>query len=138
TEVTLEQELQALVLDQLATVLCVTGDGRAYDIRPEATQVFDLDGTRLAARAAALGLTAAVVESPGARPVDLRPGRLVRKQQLGAGVAVLNHVPGVALLAEFLHEAQEAGLWIPVIASVAVFTDHRSVAALAALPGLEV
>jgi methylenetetrahydrofolate reductase (NADPH) len=51
TEVTLQQELQALALDRLATVLCVTGDGRAYDVRPEATQVFDLDGTRLAARA---------------------------------------------------------------------------------------
>jgi 5,10-methylenetetrahydrofolate reductase len=138
TEVTLQQELQALALDQLATVLCVTGDGRAYDVRPEATQVFDLDGTRLAARAASLGLPTAVVESPGARPVALRPERLQRKQEVGARVAVLNHVPGAALLAEFLDTAREAGLRIPVIASVLVFTDQRSAAALVGLPGLEV
>ena len=138
TEVTLQQELQALALDQLATVLCVTGDGRAYDVRPEATQVFDLDGTRLAARAASLRLPVAVVESPGARPVALRPERLVRKQQVGATVAVLNHVPGAIQLAEFLHSARESGLQIPVIASVVVLTDPGSAAALVGLPGLEV
>jgi methylenetetrahydrofolate reductase (NADPH) len=138
TEVTLQQELAALALDRLATVLCVTGDGRAYDVRPEATQVFDLDGTRLAARAASLQLPVAVVESPRARPVALRPERLVRKQQFGAQVAVLNHVPGAAHVAEFLHAAQQAGLRIPVIASVVVFTDQRSAAALVGLPGLEV
>lgn len=138
TEVTLQQELQALALDRLATVLCVTGDGRAYDVRPEATQVFDLDGTRLAAWAASLRLPTAVVESPRARPVALRPERLVRKQQLGARVAVLNHVPGAGLLGEFLRTAWKAGLRIPVIASVVVFTDRRSATALAGLPGLEV
>ena len=138
TEVTLQQELQALALDRLATVLCVTGDGRAYDVRPEATQVFDLDGTRLAARAASLRLPVAVVESPRAHPVALRPERLVRKQRLGARVAVLNHVPGAAVLAGFLQAAREAGLRIPVVASVAVFTDQASAAALVGLPGLEV
>lgn len=135
----LEQELHALALDGLATVLCVTGDGRAYDVRPDVTQVFDLDGTGLAALASSLGLPVAVVETPTARPVAVRPKRLARKQQLGgAGVAVLNHVPSAAQLAEFLDAAREAGLQMPVIASVVVFTDERSAAALSALPGLEI
>ncbi len=53
--VSLEQELRGLRLDGRATVLCVTGDGRAFDVRPEVSQAFDLDGTRLAALAATLG-----------------------------------------------------------------------------------
>ena len=136
--ISLEQELRALALDGLATVLCVTGDGRAYDVRPDVTQAFDLDGTRLAALAASLGLPVAVAETPTARPVALRPRRLVYKQEAGARVGALNHVPGTALLAEFLDAARAAGLRMPVIASVVVFTDQRSADALAALPGLEI
>lgn len=136
--ITLEQELRALALDRLATVLCVTGDGRAYDVRPDVTQVFDLDGTRLAALAASFGLTVAVAETPTAPPVDLRPRRLVQKQQLGAQVSALNHVPTTGQVAEFLSAARAAGLRMPVIASVVVFTDQRSAAVLTALPGLEI
>ncbi len=136
--ISLEQELHALALDRLATVLCVTGDGRAYDVRPDVTQAFDLAGTRLAALAASLGLPVAVVETPTARPVALRPKRLVRKQQVGAGVGVLNHVPEAVKLVEFLDTARAAGLQMPVIASVVVFTDERSAAALLGLPGLEI
>jgi methylenetetrahydrofolate reductase (NADPH) len=136
--VTLEQELQALALDRLATVLCVTGDGRAYDVRPEVTQAFDLDGTRLAALAVSRGLPVAVAETPTARPVALRPRRLVQKQQVGARVGALNHVPTRAQLVEFLDAARVAGLTMPVIASVVVFTDQRSAAVLTALPGLDI
>ena len=136
--VTLEQELQALALDGLATVLCVTGDGRAYDVRPDVTQVFDLDGTRLASLAAGLGLPVAVPETPTAPPTAFRPRRLVHKQRAGAGVAVLNHVPQVADVAAFVGRARELGLGIPVVASVPVFTDARSAAVLSALPGLEI
>jgi 5,10-methylenetetrahydrofolate reductase len=136
--VSLEQELHALALDGLATVLCVTGDGRAYDVRPEVTQAFDLDGTRLAALAASLGLPVAVAETPTARPVHARPGRLVRKQQVGATVGVLNHVPNAAQVGEFLRAARVAGLQMPVVASVVVVTDQTSAAALAALPGLDI
>ncbi len=136
--ITLEQELRALALDGLATVLCVTGDGRAYDVRPDVTQVFDLDGTRLAALAASFGLTVAVAETPTAPPVDLRPRRLVQKQEVGAQVGALNHVPTTAQVAEFLGAARAAGLVMPVIASVVVFTDERSAAVLTALPGLEI
>jgi methylenetetrahydrofolate reductase (NADPH) len=136
--VVLEAELYGLRLDGLATVLCVTGDGRAYDVRPDVTQVFDLDGTRLAGLAASLGLPVAVAETPNAPPLRLRPERLVRKQQAGAGVAVLNHVRTAAQVTEFLATAHALGLTIPVVASVAVYTDERSAAVLTALPGLEI
>lgn len=135
--VTLEQELRALALDGLATVLCVTGDGRAYDVRHDVTQVFDLDGTRLATLAAGLGLPVAVPETPTAPPVALRPRRLVHKQRAGAGAAVLNHVPRVEDVRAFVAAARAEGLTMPVVASVPVFTDACSAAALAALPGLE-
>ncbi|MEW1953762.1 methylenetetrahydrofolate reductase C-terminal domain-containing protein [Terrabacter sp. NPDC080008] len=136
--IALEQELRALALDGLATVLCVTGDGRAYDVRPDVTQAFDLDGTRLAALAASLGLPVAVAETPTARPVELRPRRLVRKQQVGARVGVLNHVPVRAQLAGFVAAAHEVGLRMPLVGSVVVFTDQRSADVLAALPGLRI
>ena len=136
--ITLEQELRGLALDGLATVLCVTGDGRAYDVRPDVTQVFDLDGTRLAALAAGLGLPVAVPETPTAPPVAFRPRRLVHKQRAGAGVAVLNHVPGVDGVRTFVAAARAAGLTMPVVASVPVFTDARSAAVLTALPGLDI
>ena len=74
--VVLEQELHGLRQLGVDAVLCVTGDARAHDIRPDATQVFDLDGPRLAALAAATGLSAAVPETPGAPPQDLRAYRL--------------------------------------------------------------
>lgn len=136
--VTLEQELLALALDGLATVLCVTGDGRAYDVRPDVTQVFDLDGTRLATLAAGFGLPVAVPETPTAPPVALRPRRLVHKQRAGARAAVLNHVARVEDVRTFVAAARAEGLTMPVVAAVPVVTDRRSAAALAALPGLEV
>jgi methylenetetrahydrofolate reductase (NADPH) len=136
--VALEQELHGLRHDGLATVLCVTGDGRAFDVRPDVTQAFDLDGTRLAALAAAIGVPVAVVETPTAPPVRLRPGRLVQKQRAGAGIGVLNHVRSAAGVGAFLSAARTAGLTIPVVASVAVYTDARSAAALTRLPGLEI
>ena len=135
--IVLEQELRGLREIGSATVLCVTGDGRAFDVRPDVTQVFDLDGTRLAALAAAIGVPAAVPETPTAPPVELRAERVVQKQRAGAGAVVLNHVGSAARVAEFVHRARQVGLTIPVIASVAVYTDERSAAVLTALPGLE-
>lgn len=136
--IALEQELRALALDRLATVLCVTGDGRAFDVRPEVTQAFDLDGTRLAGLAASFGLPVAVVETPTAPPVERRPSRLVGKQRTGAIAGVLNHVPQPELVAQFVHAARSVGLTMPIMASVVVFTDRRSAAVLNALPGLEI
>lgn len=135
--VVLEQELRGLKLTGTETVFCVTGDGRGYDVRPDVTQTFDLDGPRLVALAASLGMTAGVPETPTAPPVDGRPIRLVEKQRAGASLAVLNHVPSVSAVKRFVEVARSHGLTIPVLASVAVFTDIVSAAVLQGLPGLE-
>jgi methylenetetrahydrofolate reductase (NADPH) len=134
--VVLEQELNGLRHLDVEAVLCVTGDARGYDVRPDVTQVFDLDGPRLAALAAATGLTAAVPETPAAPPRDLRPERLAQKQRAGAGVAVLNHA-SVETVRAFMAGALRSGVTIPVIAGVAVFSDGPSAAILTGLPGLE-
>jgi methylenetetrahydrofolate reductase (NADPH) len=134
--IVLEQELGGLRHLDVDAVLCVTGDARAYDVRPDVTQVFDLDGPRLAALAASAGLTAAVPETPAAPPRDLRPDRLAQKQRAGAAVAVLNHA-AVDTVTAFMAGSARAGVTIPVIAAVAVFTDEPSAAVLSALPGLE-
>lgn len=135
-QVVLEQELAGLGAVGADGVLCVTGDGRAPGMRPGATQVFDLDGTRLAAMAARSGLAVAVPESPQARPHHLRPGRLVEKQRAGAHVAVLNHTSSPEVVADFVTRARDEGLAIPVVASVAVFTDAATARRLRAFPGL--
>lgn len=135
--VVLEQELRGLQSIGVYTVLCVTGDGRGYDVRPDVTQTFDLDGPRLVSLAASLGMVAAAPETPTAPPVRARPGRLVEKQRAGASLAVLNHVPFPDMIADFMETARAEGLSIPVIAAVAVFTDSLSAAVLQGLPGLE-
>lgn len=135
--VVLEQELRGLRSIGADTVMCVTGDGRGYDVRPDVTQTFDLDGPRLVALAASLDMVAAVPETPTAPPVNARPRRLVEKQKAGAGIAVLNHVPYPHTVARFMESGRAAGLTIPVIAAVAVFTDTASAAVLQGLPGLE-
>jgi methylenetetrahydrofolate reductase (NADPH) len=134
--VVLEQELRGLQAVGVEAALCVTGDGRGYDVRPGVTQVFDLDSFRLTALAASLGMTAVVAETPTAPPMDQRPARLVHKQRAGAAVAVLNHVSTPAQVAAFVADARTGGLMIPVLAAVAVFTDAPSAAVLQGLPGL--
>ena len=135
--VVLEQELRGLRFTGATTVFCVTGDGRGYDVRPEVTQTFDLDGPRLVALAASLDMIAAVPETPTAPPTRVRPARLVEKQRAGASLAVLNHVSSASVLSAFMDDARAAGLRIPVLAAVAVFTDVVSAAVLQGLPGLE-
>jgi methylenetetrahydrofolate reductase (NADPH) len=135
--VVLEQELAGLELAGADGVLCVTGDGRAPGVRPGVTQVFDLDGTRLAALAASHGLAVAVPESPAAAPAGIRPGRLLQKQRAGAHVAILNHVGSAAAVRDFVTAARAQGVTLPVVAAVAVYTDARSAEALTTLPGLQ-
>lgn len=135
--VVLEQELRGLRSIGVDTVLCVTGDGRGYDVRPDVTQTFDLDGPRLVSLAASVGMIPAVPETPTAPPTRARPARLVEKQRAGASLAVLNHVPTPDMIAAFMKSARASGLSIPVIAAVAVFTDNVSAAVLQGLPGLE-
>jgi 5,10-methylenetetrahydrofolate reductase len=132
----LEQELAGLAAVGVDGVLCVTGDGRRAGVRSEVTSVFDLDGTRLTALATAVGLSAAVPESPDAPPVPQRPDRVAEKQRAGAQLCVLNHVGSPARLAEFLAAARAAGATLPFIAAVAVYTDERSARVLQRFPGL--
>jgi 5,10-methylenetetrahydrofolate reductase len=134
--VVLEQEVAGLAALGVDGVLCVTGDARGPGVRPGATQVFDLDGPRLAALATAAGLTAAVPESPAAPPVDLRPARVAQKQRAGAQVCVLNHVRTPAEVARFVAAARTAGATLPFVAAVAVYTDERSARVLQRFPGL--
>lgn len=136
--VVLEQELRGLKLTGVHTVFCVTGDGRGYDVRPDVTQTFDLDGPRLVALASELEMSAGVPETITAPPVGARPARLVQKQRAGASIAVLNHVSSAALVEKFVTDARALGLTIPVLAAVAVFTDVVSAAVLQGLPGLEI
>jgi methylenetetrahydrofolate reductase (NADPH) len=132
----LEQELAGLAVAGVDGVLCVTGDVRAQGVRPGVTQVFDLDGTQLAALASLAGHAVAVPEAPSAAPQHLRPGRLVQKQRAGAHLAVLNHVGSPDEVASFVAASRELGLTIPVIAAVAVYTDERSARVLQNFPGL--
>lgn len=135
-EVVLEQELAGLAEVGVDGVLCVTGDARGPGVRAGARQVFDLDGTRLAARAAAVGLPVAVVEAPEAPPTGVRPGRLRVKQQAGAHLGVLNHVSSAAAVSAFVTAARAVGVTLPIVAAVAVYTDERSAAGLLGFPGL--
>jgi 5,10-methylenetetrahydrofolate reductase len=134
--VVLEQELMGLGQAGADGVFCVTGDGRAQGVRQDVTQVFDLDGTRLAALAAQADLAVGVPEAPEALPTSIRPARLLQKQKAGAQLAVLNHVGSPATLSAFVAAARTVGVTIPMIAGVAVYTDERSARVLAAFPGL--
>ena len=135
--VVLEQELAGLAAVGVDGVLCVTGDGRGASVRPGVTQVFDLDGIRLTALAAGMGLPVAVPESPEAPPGrHLRPARVAQKQRAGAQVCVLNHVSGPARVAAFVAAARAAGATLPFVAGVAVYTDEPSARVLQRFPGL--
>lgn len=134
--VVLEQELAGLLVAGAAGVLCVTGDGRAQGVRPDVTQVFDIDSTQLAALSASAGLPTAVAEAPAAPPQALRPHRLREKQRAGAHLAVLNHVRSVREVEVFVRSARAVGVTLPLIAGVLVYTDELSAAGLH-LPGLE-
>jgi len=134
--IVLEQDLVGLAALGVEGVLCVTGDARGQGVRPDVTQVFDLDGTRLTALAASLGVPAAVPEAPDAPPVGLRPGRVADKQRAGAGLCVLNHGTSPARVAEFVAAARAAGATLPFVAAVAVYTDERSARLMQRFPGL--
>lgn len=133
--IVLEQELGGLALAGAAGVLCVTGDGRARGVRPDVTQVFDIDSTQLIALAAHAGLAVAAAEAPEAPPRYLRPDRLFQKQRAGADFAILNHVGSVDRVSDFVARARAAGVTMPIVASVLVYTDEVSASVLQ-LPGL--
>ena len=117
-------------------MFCATGDGRAPGVRDEVTQVFDIDGTRLAGMAAHNGLPVACPRRRTRRRGTCGAGRLLAKQEAGAQVVVLNHVGTVERLAAFVAEARAIGVRLPFVAGVAVYTDERSAAVLLRFPGL--
>jgi 5,10-methylenetetrahydrofolate reductase len=134
--VLLESELAALADLAVTGVHCVTGDSRAASVRTDATQVFDLDSTRLTALAASVGLRASVAATPVAPPVAQRGDRLREKQRAGAVACFVNHAGGAGGVERFVALARAAGVVIPFIPCVAVITDAESVAALERFPGL--
>ena len=134
--VMLESELAGLAAVDAGGVHCVTGDSRARSVRADATQVFDLDGTRLAALAAAFGRCPSVAATPAAPPTEARPHRLLQKQRAGAQVCFVNHAGGSEAVASFVSAARRIGVTMPFIACVAVVTDAESVRVLERFPGL--
>lgn len=134
--VMLESELAGLAAVGAGGVHCVTGDSRARSVRADATQVFDLDGTRLAALAAAFGQCPSVAATPAAPPTEARPYRLLEKQRAGAQVCFVNHAGGSRAVASFVSAARRIGVTVPFIACVAVVTDAASVRVLERFPGL--
>jgi 5,10-methylenetetrahydrofolate reductase len=134
--IVLEEELSGLRHLGVDAVLCVTGDARAYDVRPDVTQVFDLDGPRLAALAASIGISAAVPETPAAPPRHLRAPAWPRSSARGprSRCSTTTRWPRSP---RSCPTRCGPGVTIPVIASVAVFTDEPSAAVLSGLPGLE-
>jgi methylenetetrahydrofolate reductase (NADPH) len=134
--VVLEAELAALAEVGAAGVHCVTGDSRARSVRDDATQVFDLDGTRLAALAAEAGLCPSVAATPAAPPTAERPARLLEKERAGAAACFVNHAGGSEAVARFVAAARRRGVTIPFIPCVAVITDLESLVVLERFPGL--
>jgi len=134
--VVLESELAGLAAAGVAGVHCVTGDSRARSVRDDATQVFDLDGTRLAALAAAAGLCPSVAATPAAPPLAQRAARLFEKQRAGAQVCFVNHAGGSAGVERFVVAARRRGVTIPFVPCVAVITDRASLVVLERFPGL--
>jgi methylenetetrahydrofolate reductase (NADPH) len=140
--VSLEQEMVGLAALGVEGVLCVTGDSRpgsgaAAAVSAGAVQVFDLDATRETHLAASAGLVATVALAPAAPPRTARLGALLAKQAAGARLVVVNHVGSPAVLTDFLTTARAAGMTLPVIAGVAVYTDEATARGLATLPGLD-
>jgi 5,10-methylenetetrahydrofolate reductase len=123
--VALEGELAALAHAGAAAVHCVTGDHPASGRRPEATPVFDLEGTTLVPRARALGLLTSVAESPSAPPVADRPRRLAEKVRAGAQIAMLQYCGDAADVAAFAAAARAAGVDVPLLPGVPVVVDEE-------------
>jgi 5,10-methylenetetrahydrofolate reductase len=134
--VALEAELAGLATLGVSGVHCVTGDGRGQGVRADAQQVFDLDGTRLAALARAIGLSPSVAATPLAPPREQRPERLREKQRAGAVACFVNHSGGAAAVSAFVAAARAAGVTMPFVACVAVATDTGSLEILERFPGL--
>jgi 5,10-methylenetetrahydrofolate reductase len=124
--VALEGELAGLAHVGVAAVHCVTGDHTLIGDRPDAAPVFDLDSSQLASLARAAGMLVSVGESPATPPVELRPARLLEKQNAGAEVCFVNHCGGVDAVGRFVRESRDLGVTARFIACVPMVTDVAS------------
>ncbi len=124
--VALEGELSALAHVGVAGVHCVTGDHTLTGDRPDAAPVFDLDSTRTAALARAVGHLVSVGESPATPPTERRPSRLLEKMHAGAEVCFVNHAGGAGPVREFVERSQELGVTMAFVACVPVVVDRES------------
>lgn len=124
--VALEAELAGLAHLGVAGVHCVTGDHTVIGDRPDAAPVFDLDSSQLASLARAAGLLVSVGESPGTPPIELRPSRLLEKQNAGAEVCFVNHCGGPDAVGRFVRESRDLGVTARFIACVPMVTDVAS------------
>ncbi|WP_295702926.1 methylenetetrahydrofolate reductase C-terminal domain-containing protein [Lapillicoccus sp.] len=124
--VALEAELAALAHVGVAGVHCVTGDHPSTGSRSDATPVFDLDSTRVAALAAVEGHLVSVAEAPASPPVERRAERLLEKQRAGAEFCFVNHAGGVGPVRRFIGEAQDLGVTTGFIPCVPVVIDPQS------------
>jgi 5,10-methylenetetrahydrofolate reductase len=141
--VALEGELAGLAAVGVTEVHCVTGDHTLTGHRPDATPVFDLDGTALAALAAGAGLTASVAEAPLSPPVEARPDRLATKATAGAAVGIVNHTGDAGTIGDFVAATRAAGAvmmtflaCVPVVISAGSAARLRSFVGLVTPPGL--
>ena len=134
--VVLESELSGLHALGVLGVHCVTGDVRAPTVRPDASQVFDLDSTRLVALARQGGLATSVAATPTAPPRQRRAERLGEKVRAGAQVCFVNHAGGSAAVARFVDDVRAAGIDVGLVPCVAVFTDVESLVVLERFPGI--
>ncbi|MEM9036594.1 MAG: methylenetetrahydrofolate reductase [Actinomycetota bacterium] len=100
--VALEGEMAALADLGVEVVHCVTGNHPVSGHRPEATPVFEVDSTQLAAMATDAGLVCSVAASALAVPVERRPARVAEKVRAGASLVIVDSLPDTALLGDFV------------------------------------
>ncbi|MFT4082411.1 MAG: hypothetical protein QM638_07470 [Nocardioides sp.] len=98
----LRVELEALRTAGAAAVHCVTGDHPALGDRPDATGVFELEGSTLIPAARASGHLVSFAESPLAPPRPDRPLRAARKAVAGGRFCLLQYAGEPAATAEFV------------------------------------
>ncbi|MCO1660388.1 methylenetetrahydrofolate reductase C-terminal domain-containing protein [Pseudonocardia humida] len=133
--VALEAEIAALAHAGVAAVHCVTGDHTLSGLRPDATPVFDLEGTELVPLAGAVGLLVSVAESPNAPPVAHRAARLAEKARAGARLAMLQYCGEAADVAAFAAAVRAAGADLPLVPGVPVVVDRPGAELLASFAG---
>jgi methylenetetrahydrofolate reductase (NADPH) len=121
----LERELAGLRQVGVAGVHCVTGDHTASGSRPDATPVFDLEGTTLLPRARAAGLLTSFAESPSAPPLSVRAARVAEKVRAGGELCLLQYCGEVDDVARFVDACAEAvGGPVPTLPGVPLLMDR--------------